>query len=68
MTLKLTVDERRVAGAQALLLAKMSEFGAHIVADNREAAERSRNEASAALDAFFDLTDLAVTAALKRGF
>ncbi|MBK1968126.1 hypothetical protein JIX59_02085 [Brevundimonas diminuta] len=68
MTLKLTADERRVAGAQALLLAKMSEFGAHIMADNREAAERSRNEASAALDAFFDLTDLTVKAALKRGF
>ncbi|MFY0399987.1 hypothetical protein [Brevundimonas naejangsanensis] len=68
MTLKLTADERRVAGAQALLLAKMSEFGAHIVADNREAAERTRNEASAALDSFFDLTDVTVTAAMKRGF
>ncbi len=34
---QISADERRVAGAQALLLAKMSEFVAHAVADNRKA-------------------------------
>ena len=65
---QITADERRVAGAQALLLAKMAEFGAHVVADNRKAAERTREEASAALEAYFDLTDQSIMAAMKKGY
>ncbi|MBB4797606.1 hypothetical protein HNP32_001330 [Brevundimonas bullata] len=60
--------ERRIAGAQGLLLAKMSEFAAHVTADNPKAAERTRDETSAALESYFDLTDESVTEAMKKGY
>ena len=68
MRQQFTPLERRVAGAQALLLAKMSEFGAHVTADNRTAAERTRDEAAAALESYFDLTDQSIAAVMKKGY
>ncbi|NWE53317.1 hypothetical protein [Brevundimonas sp. P7753] len=65
---RISADERRVAGAHALLLAKIAEFGAHVVADNHKAAQRSRDKAPAALEAYFDLTDQSNTAAMMRGY
>lgn len=65
---KFTITMRRAAGAQALMLAKMSEFGAHVTADNRLAADRARTEAAAALDSFFDLSDMAIREDLAQGY
>lgn len=39
MAQQFTALERRVAGAYALLLAKMAEFSAHVTADNNGVAE-----------------------------
>jgi len=45
----------------------MAEFGAHVVANNCMAAERTRDEASAALESYFDLTGQSVSAAMEKG-
>lgn len=44
-------------GAEQLVAAKITEFGAHLTAGNRTAAERARTEAIAALEVHLDLTD-----------
>ncbi|WGM31516.1 hypothetical protein [Brevundimonas sp. NIBR11] len=49
--------ERRAMGAEQLMSAKITEFGAHLMAGDRAAAERARNDAIAALEAHLDLTD-----------
>lgn len=49
--------ERRAMGAEQLVAAKITEFGAHLTAGDRDAAERARTEALAALEAHLDLTD-----------
>ena len=49
--------ERRALGAEQLVAAKITEFGAHLTAGDRAAAERARTEALAALEAHLDLTD-----------
>lgn len=60
--------ERRVAGAQGRLLAKMAEFPACVTAGDKPGAERCRLEATALLESFFDLSDQAVQEMLKRGY
>lgn len=49
--------ERRAMGAEQLVAAKITEFGAHLTAGDRAAAERARTEALAALEVHLDLTD-----------
>nr|WP_314525512.1 hypothetical protein [uncultured Brevundimonas sp.] len=49
--------ERRAMGAEQLVAAKITEFGAHLTAGDRAAAERARTEALAALEIHLDLTD-----------
>ena len=49
--------ERRAMGAEQLVAAKITEFGAHLTAGDRAAAERARTEAIAALEVHLDLTD-----------
>ena len=49
--------ERRTMGAEQLVAAKITEFGAHLTAGDRAAAERARTEALAALEAHLDLID-----------
>ncbi|WP_284876667.1 hypothetical protein [Brevundimonas sp. MEB006b] len=44
-------------GAEQLIAAKITEFGAHLTAGDRAAAERARTEALAALEVHLDLTD-----------
>ena len=53
--------ERRAMGAEQLVAAKITEFGAHLTAGHRAAAERARTEALAALEAHLDLTDQLIT-------
>jgi hypothetical protein len=59
--------ERQAAGAEQLMSAKITEFGAHLMAGNRQAAERARTEAMAALEAHFDLTDRLIETTYGRG-
>ena len=49
--------EPRAMGAEELDAAKITEFGAHLTAGDRAAAERARTEALAALEVHLDLTD-----------
>lgn len=49
--------ERRAMGAEQLVAAKITEFGAHLTSGDRAAAERARTEALAALEVYLDLTD-----------
>lgn len=49
--------ERRAMGAEQLVAAKITEFGAHLTAGDRSAAEQARTEALTALEAHLDLTD-----------
>lgn len=44
-------------GAEQLMSAKITEFAAHLMAGDRAAAERARDDAIAALEAHLDLTD-----------
>ena len=53
--------ERRAMGAEQLMSAKITEFGAHLTAGDRPAAERARTEALAALESHLDLTDQLIT-------
>ena len=53
--------ERRAMGAEQLMSAKITEFGAHLMSGDRPAAERARNDAMAALEAHLDLTDQLIT-------
>lgn len=65
---QLTDLERRVAGAQGRLLAKMSEFAGWAVTDDEAGMTACRAEASALLEAFFDLSHQATAALVKRGY
>lgn len=58
--------ERQAAGAEQLMSAKITEYAAHLMADNRPAADRARTEAIAALEAHLDLTDRLITATYLR--
>ncbi|WP_426020356.1 hypothetical protein [Brevundimonas sp. DWR2-3-1b1] len=44
-------------GAEQLVAAKITEFGAHLTSGDRAAAERARTEALAALEVHLELTD-----------
>ncbi len=65
---QLTDLERRVAGTQGRLLAKMSEFSGWAVTDDETGMTACRAEASALLEAFFDLSHQATAEMLKRGY
>lgn len=62
---KLSATERRIAGAQARLLAKMSEFTGWAVVGDQAGMTTCREEASALLDSFFDLTETGVAEHLR---
>jgi hypothetical protein len=53
--------ERLAMGAEQMVSAKMTEFGAHLTAGDRPSAERARVEALAALEAQLDLTERLIT-------
>ncbi|WP_292087706.1 hypothetical protein [Brevundimonas sp.] len=59
---------RRSAAARAMMDAKITEFGSHVWAGDRLAAEAARNAASAALEAHLDLVREVLETDIARGY
>ncbi|PZU62244.1 MAG: hypothetical protein DI552_00660 [Brevundimonas sp.] len=59
--------ERRMSGAQARLLAKMSEFSGWAITSDEAGMNTCRMEASALLESYFDLSQKACAELLAGG-